>query len=68
MTLSIESIVLSVIALLIIAEGIVVLSAQKQIRAVLRALARTKQLYVYGIIELLVGIVLLLIAVTIRNS
>jgi len=62
------STILAIIALLVILEGLFVAVNPKTTKKIMIKFAKSKNLRTYGIIELIIGIVILLIAIISRAS
>ena len=62
------SIILTIISLLIIVEGLFIVTKPKETKSILLKLAKSKNLRSYGLIEFLIGLALLLFAITSRAS
>ena len=60
------SIILAIIATLVILEGLFIATKPKESKKIFIKLAKSKNLRTYGIIELIIGIVILLIAIMSR--
>ena len=62
------SIILAIIALLIILEGLFIAIKTKETRKLFIKFAKSKNLRAFGVIEFIVGIVILLVAIMSRAS
>jgi len=57
------SIILAIIAILVILEGLFIATKPKESKKIFIKFAKSKNLRTYGIIELIIGIIILLVAV-----
>ena len=57
------SIILAIIAVLVILEGLFIAVYPKKTKSLLIKMAKSKNLRTYGVIELIIGIIILLVAI-----